>query len=80
MGIATCLAGFYALSASALLEYAISSRSNIPAYSMYSSDAVATRKNPLEMKQYLYCPSHKGYLHAACEEPNVHAAIFGHCL
>jgi hypothetical protein len=40
ISIASFLADFYALSASASLEYASSSSSsNIPAYSMYSSDA-----------------------------------------
>jgi hypothetical protein len=37
LSIASFLADFYALSASASLEYVI--RSNIPAYSMYSSNA-----------------------------------------
>jgi hypothetical protein len=39
ISIGTFLADFYALSAFASLENAISGGSNIPAYFMYSSDA-----------------------------------------
>jgi hypothetical protein len=37
-------------------------------------------KNPPTMKQYLLCPSHKGYLQAAWEKPNVKGGLFWQCI
>jgi hypothetical protein len=67
------LADFYALSASALQEYAIRRVSNIPAYFTYSSDAdIGNAEKSVKNKATLIVsPSQIGYFHTASEKPNV---------